>query len=123
MMVNNKLKDTIRPGAKLTVDEFMFPWYGRGAYFKDGIPAVMKISAAYCLCWKDKKTNTLVATCETTLPGLPSRKRRWDDEGNLFFREVARPKLIQQYFDGAAAIDIHNHIRQNGLALEKAWGT
>ncbi|CAG4997474.1 unnamed protein product [Parnassius apollo] len=61
--------------------------------------------------------------CETTLSGLPSRKRRWDDEGNLFFREVARPKLVQRYFDDAAAIDIHNHIRQDGLALEKAWGT
>ncbi|CAG5028177.1 unnamed protein product [Parnassius apollo] len=42
-MVNDKLKDTIRPGAKITVDESMFAWYGRGAYFKDGMPAVMKI--------------------------------------------------------------------------------
>ncbi|CAG5059986.1 unnamed protein product [Parnassius apollo] len=42
MMVNDKLKDTIRPGAKITVDESMFAWYGRGAYFKDAMPAVMK---------------------------------------------------------------------------------
>ncbi|CAG4996824.1 unnamed protein product [Parnassius apollo] len=219
-MVNDKLKDTIRPGAKITVDESMFAWYGRGAYFKDGMPAVMKIKrkskgvncevktacdsntnimmrleineepwrgsgrvivgdswfasvktavelfkvglcfivqvktahsfypvsdmAAKCpthkrafvvstaekdsvqliaCAWKDKKTHTFVASCETTLPGLPSRKRRLNDEGNLFFREVARPKLVQQYFDGAASIDIHNNIRQDGLALEKAWGT
>ncbi|CAG5039102.1 unnamed protein product [Parnassius apollo] len=32
MMVNDKLKDTIRSGAKITVDESMFAWYGRGAY-------------------------------------------------------------------------------------------
>ncbi|CAG4949359.1 unnamed protein product [Parnassius apollo] len=42
-MVNNKLKDTIRPSAKITVDESMFGWYGIGAYFKDYMPAVMKI--------------------------------------------------------------------------------
>ncbi|CAG5033168.1 unnamed protein product [Parnassius apollo] len=242
IMVNDKLKDTIRPGAKTTVDESMFAWYGRGAYFKDGMPPVMKIKrkpkgvgcevktacnsntkimmrleineskeaistkkwqrefgagtattlrltepwrgsgkvivgdswfasvktavelfkvglyfiglvktahsfylvsdmAAECAthkgasvvsktekdsvqliacAWNDKKTPTFVSTCETILPSLPSRKRCYDDEGNLFFREVARPKLVQQYFDGAAAIDIHNNIRQDGLALEKA---
>ncbi|XP_069354527.1 piggyBac transposable element-derived protein 3-like [Maniola hyperantus] len=42
-MVNEKLEHTIRPGSKITVDESMFAWYGRGAYFKDGMPAVMKI--------------------------------------------------------------------------------
>ncbi|XP_045778132.1 uncharacterized protein LOC123876048 [Maniola jurtina] len=244
-MVNEKLEHTIRPGSKITVDESMFAWYGRGAYFKDGMPAVMKIKrkpkgvgcevktacdsgtnimirmeinegkesmsakkwqrelgagtattlrltepwhgsgrivvgdswfasvktavelskvglyfiglvktahsfypssemATRCpshkgasvvstaekdsvhliaCAWRDKKIHTFVSTCGTTLPGQPSRKRRWDDDGNQFFREVDRPKLVEQYFDGAGAIDIHNHIRQDGLALEKAWGT
>lgn len=43
MMVNETLKDTICPGSKITVDESMFAWSGRGAYFKNRMPAVVKI--------------------------------------------------------------------------------
>ncbi|KAF5270310.1 hypothetical protein FQR65_LT05498 [Abscondita terminalis] len=40
-----------------------------------------------------------------------------------FEKEVARPQIVADYFDGSAAIDIHNHIRQSGLALENVWST
>ncbi|CAG4980648.1 unnamed protein product [Parnassius apollo] len=41
--MNDKLKDIIHPGAKISIDESMFAWYERGAYVKDGMPAVMTI--------------------------------------------------------------------------------
>jgi hypothetical protein len=31
--------------------------------------------------------------------------------------------IIQQYFDGAQVIDVHNHLRQSGLNLETALNT
>lgn len=29
--------------------------------------------------------------------------------------------MLEKYFDGAPAIDIHKHTRQSGLALEEVW--
>lgn len=37
-------------------------------------------------------------------------------------KEVDKARLVKQCFGIAKAIDIHNHIKQDGLALEKAWG-
>lgn len=36
---------------------------------------------------------------------------------------MKRPAVVEQYFDGANAIDIHNHLRQGGLELEWHWQT
>lgn len=36
-------KQHFSPGFILTVDESMFAWYGKGNYYEDGMPAVMKI--------------------------------------------------------------------------------
>lgn len=36
---------------------------------------------------------------------------------------MPRVKLVEEYFDGAPAVDIHNHIRQSGLSLEGVWNT
>lgn len=41
-MLHRKWATTISPGHKLTVDESMFPWYGRNKY-QGGMPNVMKI--------------------------------------------------------------------------------
>lgn len=76
-----------------------------------------------CLAWRDKKVHTFVGTCSTTLEGEPAKKKRTDETGRPIIKEVPRPKLVEEYFDGAPAIDIHNHIRQSGLALEVAWNT
>jgi len=64
-----------------------------------------------------------MSSWDTTLPGEPSRKKRYDSDGNIVVKEVPRPKIVEEYFDGTPSIDIHNHIRQSGLALEQVWNT
>ena len=73
--------------------------------------------------WRDRKVHRFVSTCGTTLQGTPAKKRRYDDDGKVFFKEVQRTKLAEEYYDGAPALDIHNHIRQDGLSLETIWRT
>ena len=75
------------------------------------------------LGWQDRCVHTVVGTCGTTLEGSPAKKRRLDDEGQVFFKYVDRPQMIEEYHAGAPALDVHNHLRQDGLALEKVWGT
>ena len=73
--------------------------------------------------WRDKKVHTFVSTCGTTLIGTPAKKRRYDTDGKVFYKEVQWTKLVEEYYDGAPAVDIHNHIRQDGLSLETVWRT
>lgn len=75
------------------------------------------------VAWRDLKVHTFVGTCSTTIPGQPCRKKRTNENGQVIFKEVSRPKLVEEYFSGAPAIDIHNHIRQDGLSLETVWST
>jgi hypothetical protein len=63
-----------------------------------------------CVAWRDKKVQ-------------PVKKRRTDESGKIIKKEVPRPKIVEEYFDGAPSIDIHNHIRQSGIALEEIWNT
>ena len=58
--------------------------------------------------WQDKKVHTFVSTCGTTLIGTPAKKRWYDTDGKVFYKEVQRTKLIEEYYDGASAVDIHN---------------
>jgi hypothetical protein len=76
-----------------------------------------------CVAWRDKKVHTFIGSCSTTLEGQPVKKRRTDESGRIIIKEVPRPKIVEEYFDGAPSIDIHNHIRQSGLALEEVWNT
>lgn len=244
-MLNEKWQSVFAPGYKITVDESMFSWYGRGTYFDDGMPAVIKIKRKpkgvgceaktiadsqtnimiglelnegkndmsnkkwqrqfdagtattlrltepwhgsgrivvggswfssvktavelskcglfyigmlktahwnfplkkltdetppakgssvvavakvdntdlYAISWRDRKVHTFISSCGTTLSGTPARKRRYDECGSVCFKEILRPKIVETYFDGAPSIDIHNHIRQSGLALEQVWKT
>lgn len=73
--------------------------------------------------WRDKKVHTYVSTCSTSLNGSPCKKRRVDEMNKVFYKEVKRPKIAEEYHDGSPAVDIHNHLRQGGLALEEVWGT
>jgi hypothetical protein len=81
------------------------------------------------VAWNDNKRKNVVATCGTTLSGRPHKKRRWKIHNNrtieYYYKEVPRNAITAEYFDGAQAIDVHNHLRQSGLALEehtrKTW--
>ena len=41
---------------------------------------------------------------------------------HVFYKTLKWPKLVEEYHDAAPALDIHNHLCQDGLALESAWG-
>jgi hypothetical protein len=77
--------------------------------------------------WKTKHGNKyLAARRGTTLPADPFVVTRYKvnrDTGLVEKRQrsTARNQLLANYFDHAAAIDIHNHLRQGGLGLEKSW--
>ena len=51
----------------------------------------------------------------------PAQKKRFDDEGKVFYKEVPRAKLAKEYYNGVPVIDVHNHLRQDGLASESVW--
>jgi len=36
---------------------------------------------------------------------------------------IPRPNVVEKYFSNANAIDVHDHYRQGGLALERSWRT
>jgi len=72
--------------------------------------------------WLDKKLKTFIATSGDTSPGTPhvTRRDRVVD-GKQVSREhsVKRSKLVEEYFNAANAVDVHNHLRQGGLGMEK----
>ena len=85
--------------------------------------------------WGDKVRKCFVSTHSTILflEDLSSNKRRWrevlDEDGEeigqseVFNKTVKRNKVVETYFDAASIIDINNHMRQGGVALEAAWQT
>ena len=83
--------------------------------------------------WGDKVRKCFRSRHSTTLPGNPSNKRRWrdmlDEDGEevgqteVFNKTVKRKKVVESYFNASLIIDINNHMRQGGLALETAWRT
>lgn len=83
---------------------------------KDGV-------ALNAVAWRDRKVHSFVSTCGTTLAGEPAKKKRYDDNFKLYHKAIDRPKLVAMYHDGAPSIDVHNHLRQDGLALEQVWRT
>ena len=75
----------------------------------------------------EDKPKNLVSTCGVTTAADPHQKKRYrnseDGECTVYYKAVKRSKMVKDYFDGAAAIDVTNHLRQHGLNLESAWGT
>ena len=62
------------------------------------------------------------------MEGQPHTKKRYrvsedGESSETFYKTVKRPKLVEEYFDSASKIDVHNHLRQGSLALEEACGT
>eukprot|EP00731_Ephydatia_muelleri_P037529 Em0497g2a len=78
--------------------------------------------------WGDMTRKNLVHTDGVSGEGTPHGKRRWRECDDALGTEVVirytkRPKVVEDYFDCAKVIDIANHMRQGGLALEQAWKT
>ena len=83
--------------------------------------------------WKDRKLKAFIATSGITTPAqthaLKRRFRKAQPEDNTdspcvrYFIEVPRPSIVEHYFNTANAIDVHNHLHQGGLELERWWRT
>ena len=81
------------------------------------------------VAWNGGKQRKLfVSTCGTTIPAEKKATRlRYRDRGDglseLVQKETEWPSLVRTYFDTANASDVHNHLRQGSLAVEKSWVT
>ena len=78
--------------------------------------------------WKDRKRKTFIATSGITTPAqTQALKRKAQPEDNTdspcvrYFIEVPCPSIVEHYFNTANAIDVHNHLCQGGLELERRW--
>ena len=59
----------------------------------------------------------------STAEGKPYEMKWTDECGNINVRNVPRPQIISQFFANCNGVDIHNHLRQYCLRLEKKWIT
>ena len=77
----------------------------------------------YAVGWNDHHFKTFIATAGTTSAGLQAKRKRQNDDGQTFYREVKRPRVLQDYYEACGRIDLHNKYRQGILRLEKFWKT
>ena len=84
----------------------------------------------YALGWSDKKGKHVVFTTGTTLEAEPSRRKRhrsvlrdgvWVKQ--RYEKVVKRPAIVKELFDAFSAIDVHDHLRQGLLEIERQWIT
>lgn len=81
-----------------------------------------------CLGWQDQTTKIFMATCGTTVPGIPHTRTYLKQnvpigqKQDKIIQSVDMPKLANQYFNAANAIDVNNHYRAN-IGIEIAWKT
>ena len=77
--------------------------------------------------YKYNKKSVLHFVCTehagTTEDGDPYEMKWTDDVGNVHIRNVARPAVISKFFQNCNSVDVHNHLRQSCLKLEKQWVT
>jgi len=95
---------------------------------KDTIPQ----QEIFALGWSDKKGKQFIFNSGTTLDGNPSVRKRhrseWNDERHqyefkTYEKVVNRPKIVEDIFKSFSVIDIHDHLRQGSLAIERQWNT
>ena len=77
--------------------------------------------------YKYNTKSTLFFVCTggagSTAPGQPYEMKWSDDHGNIHVRNVQRPAVLSKFFKYINGVDIHNHLRQSCLKLEKKWIT
>jgi hypothetical protein len=125
---NENRQTGFQAGWKLVVDESMSAWKGHDQrHGAVGCPHVNLMAVSWNEGKKDKTTEKIVkkniiSTCGTTLAGQAHKKRRWQvhEDGTIskVTIDIKRPRVTEEYFTGAQAIDVHNHYRQGTLALE-----
>lgn len=79
--------------------------------------------------WKDLRVMTYVTTHTTCEDGMQTSRQYtcMPEAGSPLPHKVevhlSRPELVQHYHDFCSAVDIHNHLRQGGLQLERVLHT
>lgn len=76
--------------------------------------------------WKDHKVMTLVSTCGDNRDTFPLERPRYanvNGERIPVKKSVNISAIPREYFSFAHKIDVHNHLRQGSLALEKTIKT
>ena len=59
----------------------------------------------------------------STVNGDPYEMKWTDKHGNVHIRKVPRPEIVSKFFQHSNCVDVHNHLRQYCLKLEKRWVT
>jgi Transposase IS4 len=81
-------------------------------------------------CSKKDMIKTFIRTCSTTTPRTPlrvPRTERIEEDGvwmkNTYFKETARPKLLEDLYANFSTIDYYDRLRQGYLKMEVQWQT
>ena len=70
----------------------------------------MALTSIHMVGETGKYTHLSLPVEQPSILGTPAKKQRYDVDGKVFYKEVQRTKLAEEYYDGAPAVDIHNHI-------------
>ena len=81
---------------------------------------VNEVEGLVAVKYMDKKEKLLVSSCATTMQGKP-KERISKRTGQKVI--MPRPKIFSDYCEKAGSIDIYNHYRTGGVALEDVWKT
>ena len=66
-----------------------------------------------CVLFKDDQEKKFILTCCDSLEGKPCKHHG----------KIKDPKVVEQYLQIPAGIDIHNHVRTGSSGLEDVWST
>ena len=91
-----------------------------------GDHVVYKMEGEEHMCavgWNDHHFKTFITTGSVSTAGTNAKRKRQTDEGQTFYKEVKRPRVMQDYYEACGQIDLHNNFRQGQLRLEKFWRT
>ena len=85
----------------------------------------------YAVGWLDKKLKAIICTSGKTLKATTDSIRRHHRKvvvdgkyvTGAFDIAIPRPHMIESFFETFAKIDIHDHLRQGILEVERYWLT
>ena len=85
----------------------------------------------YAIGWLDKKLKAILCNCGTTLKAVEDsirrRHRKVERDGEYVTETInlaiPRPQAIFDFFEAFSKIDIHDHLRQGFVEVERYWFT